>query len=442
MRVWITQCLCPQRHCILATAGEADNEREAEELVAVPLRKHIGGLLKAGTINPWCGLCHAKAETWHYELGRTRFGSLDEAKPALMEEEAKQMLTRSLCGGTCNAAIEEPPMRISVIVPLYNGERFIEAALTSVLAQTVTPAEIIVVDDGSTDAGPAIVAALNGPITITLLRKPNGGQSSARNYGVAHSTSELIALLDQDDIWYPNHLEELAKPYAASGDGRPIGWVYSEVDEIDLDGIMVTQYFIRTHPGMHPKRDVFECLRHNMYVVPSATLISRAAFNAVGGFDERLSGYEDDDLFLRLFRAGYGNVFLDTALMKWRFHAESSSFTNRMRQSRAIYLKKWWDAYPDDVLQNRSVRRDSLLPRFYPELVNDYMQALLDDNTSDINRTREDLLFFVNRMPGLKRKLFGYSLIAMRSPKVTQTLRKRFYLRLYYRLIVRNFGLG
>ena len=331
-------------------------------------------------------------------------------------------------------------------MPLFNGAAFIEKALNSAMEQTLTPGEIIVVDDGSTDTGPALVKAMmaemaaamgNAAQPITLLSKPNGGQSSARNFGVAHAKGDLIALLDQDDVWYPNHLEELSKPFWDVA-GRRLGWVYSEMDEIDLAGTMVTQYFIQTHPGMHPKRNVFECLRYNMYVVPSATLISREAFDAVGGFDERLSGYEDDDLFLRIFRAGYSNVFIDMALTQWRFHAESSSFTNRMRQSRAIYLRKWWDAYPDDVLQNRSVRRDSLLPRFYPELVNDFMQALLDDNASDIDRTREDLLFIINRMPSLKPKLFGYSLVATRSPTVSQMLRKRVYLRLYYRLIVRN----
>ena len=338
---------------------------------------------------------------------------------------------------------------ISVVIPLYNGKQFIEGALTSVLEQTLAPFEVIVVDDGSTDDGGALVTAmavLDGPARhlsqpIKLLKQANRGQSSARNFGVSHASGDLIALLDQDDVWYPNHLKELAKPFEAASDGRPLGWVYSEVDEIDLDGMMVTQDFIRTHPGQHPKRDVFECLRYNMYVVPSATLILRQAFNAVGGFDERLAGYEDDDLFLRIFRAGYGNVFLDRALSKWRFHAESSSFTNRMRRSRAIYFRKWWDAYPDDLLQNRSVRRESLLPRFYPEALHEYIKVIQHGEIADINETREELLFVVNRMPGLRRKLFGYSLIAMRGPKAIEMARKRFYLRIYYRLIVRYLAL-
>ena len=87
---------------------------------------------------------------------------------------------------------------IVAIIPLYNGSKFIEQAVRSVLAQTVQPTEFLVVDDGSTDNAPAIVERLAKENSrITLLKKPNGGQSSARNFGVANSKSSPIALLDQ-----------------------------------------------------------------------------------------------------------------------------------------------------------------------------------------------------------------------------------------------------
>ena len=325
---------------------------------------------------------------------------------------------------------------ISVVIPLYNGARFIETTLASVLKQTLTPKEIIVVDDGSTDNGPALVTAMANGYPITLLSKANGGQSAARNFGIAHSTGEWIALLDQDDIWYPQHLEGLLKPFADNG-SRQIGWTYSEVDEIDLQGNMVTQCYLRTLPGEHPKRDIFECLRGNMYVVPSAALILRRAFDAVGGFDERFCGYEDDDLFLRIFRAGYDNVFLDTALTKWRVHPESSTFTtSSMRKSRALFLRKWWDEFPDDPRRGRFVRRDFLLPRAYIDALREYTSALQSGDATDIAETREELLFIVNHMPGLKHKLFGYLLTGMRSPFVMQTVMA---LRPFLRPIVRFF---
>jgi hypothetical protein len=98
VRVWIAQCLCPQRHCILATAGEAENEAAAEATVAGPLRKQVAELLKSGEINPWCGLCNARAETWRYDLARSRFRSMEEAAPDLLRSEVEQAATRALWG--------------------------------------------------------------------------------------------------------------------------------------------------------------------------------------------------------------------------------------------------------------------------------------------------------------------------------------------------------
>ena len=107
---------------------------------------------------------------------------------------------------------------IVVIIPLYNGARYIEQTLSSVLTQSLPADEIVVVDDGSTDggAGAAIVEEMGEKHPVRLLHKPNGGQSSARNLGVRNSTSDLIAFLDQDDLWYSDHLQLLSKAVSYS----------------------------------------------------------------------------------------------------------------------------------------------------------------------------------------------------------------------------------
>ena len=97
-RVWIARCLCPARHCVLASAGEAENEAAAEATVAGPLRAQVAEVLKSGVINPWCGLCNARAETWRYDIARTRFRSMEEAAPELLQIEAEQAATRALWG--------------------------------------------------------------------------------------------------------------------------------------------------------------------------------------------------------------------------------------------------------------------------------------------------------------------------------------------------------
>jgi glycosyltransferase involved in cell wall biosynthesis len=268
---------------------------------------------------------------------------------------------------------------ISAVIPLYNGEAFIREALHSVLDQLLVPDEIIVVDDGSGDAGPEIVAEVATRFPIRLLRKDNGGQSSARNLGVDHAHGDLIAFLDQDDVWYPNHLAELVKPFLESR-SIELGWAYSDMDEINEAGEMVTRNVLESIAGAgtsHPKTDLVSCLRQDMFVLPSATVVSRKAFRSVGGFDERLSGYEDDDLFLRMFLAGYANVHISTSLSKWRIYQTSSSYSQRMAVSRAIYARKLINRFPDDRVADRYYVRDYIAPRFLWSTSGEFRKATL-----------------------------------------------------------------
>jgi hypothetical protein len=96
--VWITQCLCPQRHTILAGAGEARDFEHAVREYEDPLRQQLSDAISSGVMNPWCGLCHAGIDTWRYETARTRFRTLAEALPALKAIEAKQIITASVMG--------------------------------------------------------------------------------------------------------------------------------------------------------------------------------------------------------------------------------------------------------------------------------------------------------------------------------------------------------
>jgi hypothetical protein len=97
VRVWICQCLCPQRHAILAVSGEADSEASAEEL-RLKCEAAVEGMLDAGLLNPWCGLCKAERDTWRFELGRTRWRTMAEAEKPLRESEAEQAAVRRLFG--------------------------------------------------------------------------------------------------------------------------------------------------------------------------------------------------------------------------------------------------------------------------------------------------------------------------------------------------------
>jgi glycosyltransferase involved in cell wall biosynthesis len=281
---------------------------------------------------------------------------------------------------------------IAVIIPLYNGELYIRAAIESVFRQSLPPTEVIVVNDGSTDNGPMFVEQLALEHPITLLHKPNGGQSSARNMGIAHASSSLIALLDQDDIWYSDHLVQLVKPFRRQRTIE-LGWVYSDLDEIDRQGRLIARSILRFVGNQNPKRDLHSCLRTDMFILPSASLMSRKAFEAVGGFDERLHGYEDDDLFLRMFRYGYDNVFLDRSLSQWRIFTGSASFTPRMAVSRMVYLKKLLLEFPDEPDRGLYWSRDFLLPRFFPMLLRQFRYAVRARDQELISKSLADLEF-------------------------------------------------
>jgi glycosyltransferase involved in cell wall biosynthesis len=254
--------------------------------------------------------------------------------------------------------------RIAAIIPLYNGAPYIRQAIESLLHQSLAPTEIIVVNDGSTDAGPQIVESLARAHPIRLLHKANGGQGSARNLAVANSNCDLIAPLDQDDVWYRNHLDELARPF-----GQPraieLGPAYSNLDEIDEEGRLVVRSVLRLFANVqHPKRDVEGCLRTDMYVLPSASLISRRAFDAVGGFDERLRGYEDDDLFLRLFRAGYDNVYLDEPCRSGGCSRAARPIRRLWRPAACCICASCWRSFPTILRGTGSGSEMSCFPAF------------------------------------------------------------------------------
>jgi hypothetical protein len=98
MKVWICQCLCPQRHCIAATAAEAEDRDEAERTVEATLREELDGMFGRLGLNPWCGLCGAPRDRWVFELARTVWNSMAEAEPVLREAGLAQRVAAALLG--------------------------------------------------------------------------------------------------------------------------------------------------------------------------------------------------------------------------------------------------------------------------------------------------------------------------------------------------------
>lgn len=263
---------------------------------------------------------------------------------------------------------------VAVIIPYYNGSKWIERAIKSVATQTAMPDEFVIVNDGSKLEEREALTPLAEQYDFRIIDKQNGGQGSARNAGVAATRSDYISLLDQDDFYLPNHIEDLI---ATLPDNDPrLGYVYADLCEADGPGNIVHSNMLRQQPASHPKQGhIAHLLRNDMFVLPSASLICRKAFDAVGGFDEQFMGYEDDDLFLRMFRAGFTNYFLDKPVTVWCMHTGSTSWSVKMSRSRFRYFKKLVASFENDEAKNIYYFRDCLVPRFGRAFIVDAIQA-------------------------------------------------------------------
>ncbi|MDI4657613.1 glycosyltransferase family 2 protein [Xanthobacter autotrophicus] len=296
---------------------------------------------------------------------------------------------------------------VSAVIPLYNGAPFIREALDSVLSQTEPADEIIVVDDGSTDDGPAIVEELALHHPITLLRKPNGGQSSARNLAIRHTSCSHVAFLDQDDAWYEEHLEILKRPFT-QGNARRLGLVYGNLDQVDRKGRLVQQCCLDENVSPQPKRSLRDCLRHDMFILPGATLASKQAMIDAGLFDERLSGYEDDDLFVRMFALGVGIVYLNVAVTRWRIYAGSTSYSPRMARSRTVYFHKLVELFPDEPRIAFFPTRDAIGPHFLGLLTGEFIAASRSGDSERLRQAWEDIQQVVSVMAPKVRRRMGW----------------------------------
>lgn len=230
----------------------------------------------------------------------------------------------------------------------------------------------MIVNDGSLPEGEALLHDIARQKGVRVIDQPNAGQGAARNAGVAATTCEYICFLDQDDIYLPDHIERLRSAVPA-GDDR-FGWVYGDASVADEAGVIKSETFVADR-GAHPKVLLKRMLSEDMYVLPSASLISRRAFEDVGGFDPQFMGYEDDDMFLRIFQRGYSNVFVDAPVLIWCIHHGSTSYSFLMTRSRIRYLLKLSAAFPDQPEAGEFPMRDCLVPRFSSRIIKDARRA-------------------------------------------------------------------
>lgn len=262
-----------------------------------------------------------------------------------------------------------------MILPVHNGERYLAQALNSVIVQTRAVAEIIVIDDGSIDGSMDVVRRFSesGLVRVVQLKMTGVGQSAARNEGARHASGDYLAFIDQDDVWLAGHVEALA---LRLDDEDACDMVYSDINTIDSEGGMLTMRLNALSDNSHPKSSIVDIISDDIMALPSATMVRREAFVALGGFDETLQGYEDDDLYLRGFRAGWNPGFVAEARVNYRIHGSGSSISPSFRASRLKFTEKVATMFPDNPRARNYYVRDFLLPRMRRSFMMDYATAL------------------------------------------------------------------
>jgi glycosyltransferase involved in cell wall biosynthesis len=208
---------------------------------------------------------------------------------------------------------------VSVVIPTYNRAGLLREAVESVLAQTVPAAEVVIVDDGSTDETPEVVDDLLGQgAPLVYLRGPHANnRSEARNRGVAAASCSLIAFLDSDDIWAPRRL---ARQLAALDLTPDAGFAFCNVQHFTDAGLLGEPCLpVRADFSGHILGDILEEPR----AVSSTLLVKREAFESVGGF-AALSMNEDYELTLRL-AARCQASYVPEVLVLLRQHAGRTS---------------------------------------------------------------------------------------------------------------------
>lgn len=234
--------------------------------------------------------------------------------------------------------------KISVVIPTYNRGYILRDAIGSVLEQSFTDIEVVVVDDGSTDDTRDIVANLADSRIRYVSHASNRGCSAAYNTGIVAASGEFVAFLDSDDMWKPDYLDRQISFFSRHPEADA---VFSDTEirgaMVPIPSLIGLMGAFRSTLAKYPKgpeyllteREMFICLLEEVPIKPSAVIIRKRVFDKVGVFDEGWPSGTDWDLFLRCARSvRFG--YVDAPLVLQR-QTDDSTF-NRFREKDKLFL--------------------------------------------------------------------------------------------------------
>jgi glycosyltransferase involved in cell wall biosynthesis len=275
---------------------------------------------------------------------------------------------------------------ITVIMPVYNGERYLEKAVRSVLAQSYPNFELILVDDCSSDQSTQIIEKYLPDQRVVYLRNTkNTGVASSRNRALEHAKGEFITFHDQDDLWLPN---KLSLQMDALRQNPDVGLLHTRYARIDTEGELLPEYRSLCEQAFGNNRaetyvgDVFEEIFISNDIQPLTSIIPKKVLDEVGWFNPDLPGVDDYELWLRIAQR-YPIGHLQTITGFWRMHgAQQSKQGYAMLLIRLKAMDTFLATYPDAT---KRVNREAYVQRMHSMnrgVANHYFHNLQDYKTA------------------------------------------------------------
>lgn len=219
----------------------------------------------------------------------------------------------------------------SVIIPVFNKEKYIKATLESVLQQTFQGFEIIVINDGSTDNSESEVLKFDSS-KIKYFKTENKGVSSARNFGITQAKGKYIAFLDADDYWYPYFLDEIYNYIQRFPEQK----VFSLGLEIEFKNNIFTSVYSITKTGNFEIVNYFDASMKQSVISISASVFEKSIFDESGVFNEKYQAGEDTDLWIRIGLL-FSIVFIWKIGARYVYDNQSLSRTRNITTNKAEF---------------------------------------------------------------------------------------------------------
>lgn len=227
---------------------------------------------------------------------------------------------------------------VSIIIPVFNSEKFIQKTIESVIAQTYSDWEIIAINDGSTDKSLEILNKYKQelPSKIHVINQKNSGPSSTRNKGITEAKGKYIAFLDSDDLWMLNKLEKQVEFLESD---KEIGLLFSDCYVIEGNRIINGKSYLERSKPFRGK--IFNHLFYNNFIPTSTAIVRKDVLKEVGLFNQQYKISQDYDLWLRIAE-NYSVDFLDELLAEYRFHNEGISRNVELMINEDFNIMQYW----------------------------------------------------------------------------------------------------